>query len=330
MKISHAMNYSRFVLAYLAGRETARHLPLDINVELTNVCNFACSFCPQSDPNHLERMGRNYLSLEQAQYILEQIRDLGYTRSLIHWTHDGEPFMNKHFGEIFRLARDYGFTNQYFATNALLLTEKNIRKLPEDVKFTFTIDFCADKQYFESIRGSAKSWERIRQNITRIINDPKLTHITCILSDISTFNVTDPAELSRRHNELKALFPSSGRLRFHSKGFHNAAGFFSMTKKSTHYHVCPYPFSSLSIASNGDVVACCRDLEHKSVLGNVFDTPLEQIWNGEAFRALRRNLVRKRPERNLACQGCDLPYDQEKFSLHNIVKSLFGRLQILR
>jgi hypothetical protein len=41
---------------------------------------------------------------------------------------------------------------------------------------------------------------------------------------------------------------------------------------------------------------------------------LPEIWNGAPFQELRRNLVDRHPERSAACDGCDLPYDDAKFS----------------
>jgi len=94
--------------------------------------------------------------------------------------------------------------------------------------------------------------------------------------------------------------------------------------------VCPYPWYSMSIASNGDVVACCRDLEHQSVMGNLFEQSLAEIWNGKAFQEMRRDLAAERPDRQSACAGCDMPWDDSKFSMENLVATARNRLLLLR
>jgi radical SAM protein with 4Fe4S-binding SPASM domain len=84
------------------------------------------------------------------------------------------------------------------------------------------------------------------------------------------------------------------------------------------------------IASNGDVVACCRDLQHKTVLGNLFEQELVDIWNSEEYQNLRTALVEKDPDRMSACQGRDLPYDADKFRVAHLAKTAVNRLGILR
>jgi radical SAM protein with 4Fe4S-binding SPASM domain len=132
---------------------------------------------------------------------------------------------------------------------------------------------------------------------------------------------------------MRRLFPTNGRIKFLSKTFHNATGYLGpggSGEQSAGYNLCPYPWSSLTIASNGEVVACCRDLEHKTVLGNVFEASLSDIWNDKAFQKLRQNLLNRTPEKSAACADCDMPYDESKFSAKNIISSLLNRLQLLR
>src|SRR5690606_32247218 len=104
----------------------------------------------------------------------------------------------------------------------------------------------------------------------------------------------------QRFEELKSLFPDSERVTFLRREFHNATGFVAATRlarngRAATYRLCPYPWFSFSIACNGDVVACCRDLEHKTVLGNLLEQEFEEIWNGARYQQLRRDLVEKHP-----------------------------------
>ncbi|UCE23722.1 MAG: SPASM domain-containing protein [Candidatus Zixiibacteriota bacterium] len=308
-------------------------LPLEISIEPTNVCNFRCTFCNQSDPDHFQRVAKSYLSVENARNILKKIREFGYDKTLLHWTLDGEPFLNKDFDELCLIAKEFGFTDQYFATNCLLVTPERARTLPEGVNYTFTIDYCADPEYFERVRGTAGSWEKIKDNITQMLLDDSLSRIKFVVYDISTFETTDAAKLKESAAKLRRCFPTKGRIKFLSKTFHNATGLLAMPSEdrpTNRYNLCPYPWSSMSIASNGEVVACCRDLDHKTVVGNVFEASLSDIWNGQAYQKLRRNLVNKTPYANAACAECDMPFDKSKFSARNILSSVVNRLQFFK
>lgn len=336
-KIGRLTELVRFLYNWKIRRRTVvRSLPLEISIEPTNVCNFKCAFCNQSDPDHFKRVGKSSLTPGKARTILKKIREFGYDKTLLHWTLDGEPFLNQEFEELCAVAREFGFTDQYFATNGLLLTWERAKKLPYDVNFTFTVDYCADEKYFEQVRGTRGSWEKIRDNITQILLDDSLSNLKFILYDISTFRTEDALSIKQNAAEMRKLFPTNGRIKYLSKTFHNATGYIDAqisrwpVDGDKGYNLCPYPWSSLSIASNGEVVACCRDLEHKTVLGNVFEASLTEIWNDKAYQKLRRNLLDKSPAGNAACAGCDMPYDQSKFTAKNIVSSVLNRLQFFK
>jgi len=307
------------------------YLPSEISIEMTNRCNFKCHFCPQSSPTHFDNVPASALSPERATLFLDKIRRGGASTSIIHWTLDGEPFMNKRFAEIAHLAVERGFKTHHFATNGTFVTPERLRDFPlqPDVKFFLTTDFCSDRKYFEEVRGTAGSWETVKSNITNVLSDPKLSSFHFKVTDISSYSIEDPAELERRYAELQAILPKSDRITFHRRVFHNMTGYLSLGKKKQRYNLCPYPWFSFFIANNGDVVACCRDLEHKTVLGNLLEQEFDEIWNGEKYRELRAALVEKRPDDAAACAGCDMPYDDSKYSLRNMAKGIIHRAHLL-
>ncbi|MFP6640787.1 MAG: radical SAM/SPASM domain-containing protein [Myxococcota bacterium] len=311
--------------------EVLPYLPQEISIEPTNRCNFTCSFCPQSNPDHFAQIPADALTPQRIAQLLQKLRASGVKGDLLHWTLDGEPFMNKSFHELLYIARDYGFTTFHFATNAMLLTRERLHQLPGDgVKIAMTPDFCSDPEYFEEVRGTKGSWQVVLDNLRAALADDELGHIEFKVTDISSFRIRDPAELDRRFEALQALFPSSERISFHRRVFHNASGTMeSRIESKDNYRLCPYPWYTLFIAHNGDAVACCRDLEHQTVLGNLFEQDVMEIWNGEKYQALRRDLVEQHPERQAACKGCDMPYDAEKFTLKNFAKTAVHRMMLL-
>ena len=307
------------------------YLPQEISIEPTNRCNFTCSFCPQSNPAHFDRIPASTLSPEGVEVLVRKLRAEGARGNLLHWTLDGEPFMNKSFHENLGVARDYGFTTFHFATNAMLLTSKRLHELPRDgVKIAMTPDFCSDEAYFEEVRGTKGSWKIVLENLRAALVDESLDHIEFKITDISSFKFHDAEDLDRRFEALKALFPPSDRVSFHRRAFHNASGTMKSRLESREgYRLCPYPWYTMFIAHNGDAVACCRDLEHQTVLGNVFEQGVREIWNGEKYQALRQDLIDEHPERQAACDGCDMPYDGAKFTLKNFAKTAIHRMMLL-
>jgi len=63
---------------------------------------------------------------------------------------------------------------------------------------------------------------------------------------------------------------------------------------------CAAPFGSTTINRRGDVVPCCCIA--RVVLGNVFETPWEEIWNGQKYQEFRESM---KNGTNVAClQHC--------------------------
>ena len=333
------LHYGRIYAAWqVRGQERLPYLPEDLSLELTNTCNFSCSYCLQSDPAHFERVARTKLSPDDAEVLLRRLREGGVTTDVIHWTLDGEPFVHKEIDAITERAIRHGFRTFIFATNGFFCSPERLRALPTEapsgkVRYSLHIDFCADAEMFEENRGTKGSWSRIHRYLSAVLSDPGLDHIDVHLTDISSFPLEDEGEIAEHFQALQQLFPPSQRLRVTSRIFHNATGFVGgvlarKRERKGSYNLCPYPWSSLVVASNGDVVACCRDLQHKTVLGNLLQQELPEIWNGEAYRTLRRNLASGNPEASAACQGCDLPWDDGKFTWRHLARTAVHRLGV--
>ena len=317
----------------IAGSERLPYMPDDISIEVTNSCNFQCSFCPQSSPTHHQASPRAMLTPEGADILLGKLRTGGVRTGTIHWTLDGEPFVNMQFHNICGVAHRLGFMTSILSTNGSLASSARLAELPRPVgaRYVLAVDFCADRESFEEVRGTAGSWVRILTNIREALTSQQLTHIAVCITDISNYRISDPLELSSRFRKLKDLFAGLPRVRFRTRVFHNVAGLVEIgapQSSSQVYYSCPYPWTSMVIASNGDVVACCRDLEHQTVLGNLFEQELEEIWNGDRARAVRRALTARTPERIRACQGCDMPWNASKFTAANVLNTIRHRMRL--
>lgn len=331
--LNKVVHYAEILRAWGLRRSvTLDYAPEDVSIEVTNNCNFRCEFCPQSDPRHHQLVPRTILAPADAEKLLVKLRRGGVRTNVMHWTLDGEPFMNKQFHLICGLGHKYGFNNQIFATNGFFVSAERLRALPvsPNAKYTLCIDYCADPEFFESCRGTKGSWERVLENIRGVVADPALRHIHLQLTDISSYKVSDPAAQAEAQAALRRLLPQP-EVRIRSRVFHNMTGHVVrlQKKRSKRYHLCPYPWMSLVVSSNGDVVACCRDLQHKTVLGNLFRQELPEIWNGDAARALRQALIDQEPARMDACRNCDLPWDEAKFDVRHLTRTALRRLQIL-
>jgi radical SAM protein with 4Fe4S-binding SPASM domain len=73
------------------------------------------------------------------------------------------------------------------------------------------------------------------------------------------------------------------------------------------WQACLRPWTTAYVTANGNCLPCCispfATTDYDSLqMGNLFEQPFEEIWNGERYRAWRAALMSDAPP--LACQGC--------------------------
>ncbi len=66
---------------------------------------------------------------------------------------------------------------------------------------------------------------------------------------------------------------------------------------------CKWFWHNLVILSDGSIVPCIRDFDGKLALGNIADTSLKEVWNGEKMVKLRKEQVQLN-FRNGLCDNC--------------------------
>jgi cyclic pyranopterin phosphate synthase len=91
--------------------------PMAAYLEVTNICNFKCSFCPESFSNYKERAGGLFKSDDAAVYgVLDQFAEIGTLRTLNFYMM-GEPFVHKSLPAFVRYAKDVHAAQRVIVTS---------------------------------------------------------------------------------------------------------------------------------------------------------------------------------------------------------------------
>lgn len=317
----------RLVWAYRVSRSTElSYPPYQFTIEPTNACNLRCTFCPQSDPDHFALRPIGYLSLPKFRLFLDRVTDSGTSNRNLNLTLDGEPFLNNEFPRMIELAIEAGFF-PVFATNGILFGGENATRLLSAGPFRASIDFASDSGIFEAIRGRRGHFDIVRDNLIRLMEESRTSRgVHLDIHDITPFAGIDPSESLRR---MRSLFPDNlpSRVSFHTRLFHNFCGHLDAEYSCDAYRLCPYPWTQMAVTYGGDCVPCCRDTVGRSVLGNILDKSVMEVWNGRPYRQFRRNLLDRRPDLNAACAECNLPYSggDPRWRIRYVSRSLLGR-----
>jgi hypothetical protein len=69
------------------------------------------------------------------------------------------------------------------------------------------------------------------------------------------------------------------------------------------YLHCKRLFTQAYILYNGDMVLCCADWERTTILGNMKEKSIEEVWNGEKAISIRKKFL-SRDTKGLLCHSC--------------------------
>ncbi len=80
-------------------------------------------------------------------------------------------------------------------------------------------------------------------------------------------------------------------------------------QNKSHYQsqYCEFPWTSLTIMANGNIVPCTQDYDAEMVFGNIKTDSLEDIWNGAKYEEFRQwHITGDFPKGNKCNDKCDL------------------------
>lgn len=321
-KILHIL---RLALSYELKLSKPLNPPYQYNIEPTNICNFKCVFCPQSDPEHQSVREQGYLTVEKLKMFLKQIKKLKPGNRNISLTLDGEPTLNKNLPEFIRIINDENLFPR-FSTNAKNLSPVMVDKLGDAGSFLVSVDFASNARYFENVRGGDGDFEVILENLRYLVKRTReKSGIKLEVINISHYSGADP---EKSLSDMKNMFKKDllRHIVFGSREFHNFCGHLEINPKSN-YLLCPYPWTSFNVTWEGDVVPCCRDTRARTILGNVFKQNITDIWYGDNYQSLRKKLTRKDVFKIASCKNCDLPWSSgtKRWKPKYILSSLLRR-----
>ena len=318
---------AKMALSYKLARPILKHPPYMFSIEATNICNYKCSFCPQSDPAHAARRTQGQLSTDGMKCFLDRVVESGTSNRNISICLDGEPTINKNLPRFIRLINDYGFLPR-FSSNGRLLDQTLVDALIAAGPFLASIDFASDAKYFDQVRGRNGDFSRILSQLHYLVEQAR-AHPSMRLEVVDT-SVFSGADSEPSLKAMTALLTNGQALpanvKTWSRQFHNFCGHLDPADTGG-YKVCPYPWSQFVVTWDGFAVACCRDTAGRTVLGNISESPIMDIWNAKPYQQFRRSLARRRPHDVAACRGCDMPYSgrSARWRLGYITQSLRRR-----
>lgn len=269
-----------------------------VYLEITNVCNLACHFCPGTarEPH--------FLSVREFSLFLEKLR--GQTEYL-YFHVMGEPLLHPELPLFLNMAANGGFkvcltTNGTLLPQRLeeLLQAKNLHKI--SVSLHSFEGNGGSGRLEEYIRGAAEGCARLAENGTicalRLWNiggeQAKNSQIIALLSQALEVDI---GGLSR---DVRGNFKLGKRL------YLEEADKFDWPDPEAEeggVEFCLGLRQQAAVLCDGTVVPCCLDSEGRLALGDLFTQDWSDILTSPRAKALVDGFSRRRPSEEL-CRRC--------------------------
>lgn len=263
-----------------------------IYVEITNICNMHCSFCPET------KRVKATMSTNSFEHIAKQIAT--YT-DYVYLHVKGEPLLHPNLEEILDICKKYNLKVN-ISTNGTLLKDKakllkNIRQLNVSLH---SFEESDDKQLesylnnvLESVDNLVKEGVIIRY---KLWNDSTINNNNIIIRILEQkYNVDIQNASYSKDIKLKEGIFLSIKTPFKWP---------EINSKSIQEGACYGLRQQIAILVDGTVVPCCVDNNGDINLGNIFETNLDEILASDKAQKIKRDFENNKCAHNL-CKRCE-------------------------
>lgn len=271
-----------------------------IYIEITNSCNFNCSFCFKTI------RPPKFLSVDEFQFIVDKVRP--YT-DYIYLHVLGEPLLHPALDEILKIALSANL-HVNITTNGALIARKSdillgypVRQINislHDAEENLKIDYL--NEYFDAIwnftdRAVAKTYINLRLWNSGVAESYEFKRL-CLQKICSKFN--------KSIHDLDQIKGNEG-IKLAEHVFLQHAPRFDWpdgcTVRNDLTKRCYGLRDHVAILSNGDVVPCCIDADAAICLGNIFTDDFKKIISSERAQKIRNGFMNNTITEDF-CRSC--------------------------
>jgi len=230
----------------------------------------------------------------------------------------GEPLLNK---EVFKMI-DYAKNNKIFdkleiTTNGSLLTEQNSNKIFESKLDVLNISIHGIDKNFNKITKSKISQDKIFENIKNLesLMDKYKSKMQVIIKMVEPENEQDIDIFLKKMEHIKNTnfsfiidLPHNWQNNYSGElingYFSNKNQIKKLKNSNQNKKVCPFPFYTIGIHSDGEVSICCVDWQKKTSIGNIFLEDLTTLWNSKKLHEYRILHLSNKAYKISGCKDC--------------------------
>jgi len=293
--IGYRKNWSEF-----AKKQIVSEYPLQVDTELSNVCNLKCPMCFRSKDAYNKKDNNVLMKYDLFTKIIDEI---GGKVKALRLSLRGESTLHPRIVDCVKYAKARGIKEISFLTNGSRLEKNFFEELLLAGVDWITISVDGLYDIYNTIRRPLKFEETLQK-------------------------IKEMKEIKTKHNvhrpviKVQSVWPA---IRGNAEEFYNTfkpyvnliafnplIDYLGKDEETTIEYIdnfsCPQIYERLVIGADGEAIMCTNDEENIQHIGNANSQTIYQIWHGKKLNSIRE--IHKQNDgfkSILVCRKCFLP-----------------------
>ena len=293
---------------YDFGGRLMADFPSQILMDITEVCNLACTHCPHPDFAKSEHYDGRHLDPALNEKMIEEVRQHGQGRTqYIRYASNGEPLVHPNGYDMIQSAVDHSGVFVTLTTNGKIMNEKRTQRLLESGVHLIDISIDAFKpETYAKIRvkGNLAVTQENVLRLLRWVRESKVKTKVVVSFVEQPQNTEEAADFESYWKDkgvdfvvMRRLHSCSGAVQELSEMRRTAL---SMIKRRP----CLYPWERVVVNARGDLAFCPSDWVHGSYFADYRNTTIHSEWQGDFYKDLRGAHLTNNYSKHNFCGNC--------------------------
>ncbi len=319
MEIRSTVNTDRVCLGNVLPLDT----PFTVILDVSEACNLRCNYCFRSFG--LQEYGyalkNDLMSFDTLKLAVEQIKQFPSPVKKISLSGNGEPLCNRHLPEMAAYVKEELNLVTEIYTNATLLTDENIKRLAQANIDRLVISLQGlNAQKYQEVCGKDIDFKQFRHNIESLYRQNLHGKIFIKIVDVALATGEEELFYSMFGDICHRIFIEKARDIWIKPQTNSAAVPLQENKFGDvigPQYCCSLSFYTLFVTPCGDAYPCSQPLMDK-MLGNLYTTPLVDMWNSEKRKAFLLSQLNRGCSQIKSCANCNISHNSINSPLDSI------------
>lgn len=279
-------------------KQIVRDYPLQVDLELSSVCNLNCPMCYTTTRRFEKEVNRGFMDIHLVQRIVDEVRGKVYALRL---SYRGEPTLHPDFIQAIQYAKAAGIGEVSFLTNGSRLELDFFKEIQQAGADWITVSVDGVGDVYNRIRTPLKFDQTLKE--LQDIHEYKTAN--SLVKPVIKVQTIWPAIRGNPQQYYDLLAPVTDLVAFNP--IIDYLGRDTDIVYEPDFY-CPMPYQRIPVLSSGKAVLCTADEYGTVCIGDATTERIHDLWHSEAMNRIRKMQAEKDGFKNLpVCRECFYP-----------------------